>query len=920
MFGLKPRAAALKKLLINAIFRVTRKIFMVKKCAAVLPFIIVVCTFSFMLICSSPSQSPEKPRLSPMPDIHVFATDTVALIADPIFAPAVIRCYAWSSDGGKTFPESTTVNSSAHHWQPVDTGVHRMAVKIIDSRGIVSDSIVFNVIVEICRPTLSLITDTSFIDFSTITNFRVTNISNCRRILAYMWSFDGGASFPDTTQDSAIIKKWSITDTGTMVRVLCRAMVLPGVVSPSAFTTVHIGYCRPNIRLSGSTVIRVGDTTRFFIVSNAQCPAAFYLWSFNNGNSFTDTTHAPTILKRWNLQDTTLVRVVAAVKTSDGIQSIPDTLRLFSTPCTFSVHLSGDSSALAGDSSRFTITAVSSCSPILWYLYSFNGGSSFSDTLHMAVIAKYWNISDTGTRLVFAKAQTASGEYSVPDSCKIIIRSSFPKVSLPPDTSLTAGDTFIVIAQIDSGHRPIAFFAWTVDHAAQAIMTIGNSFAFYRPVENAGNHTLSVRAVDVKGFSSTSDSMTITSVAITPTLKIPRDTLIKRKDTLIAVVGASVAGGSIKQYLWNVGSSTWTDSGTAPQTKIVYQGKDTLTVLVGARDNRGSMKIDSFHVFFNAPPADLHMAFPRLGDTIIFRNIDSTYKHGAVHFRFSATDKNGIHDTLTYKLSLGTSPGGLATAYEGRDTVWTNTSPLDTSHYYWTLTVKDRLGDSAQISGGFTCLLQQTLCFAGHSIIVGFGDSVIGMGGMRGRILPVIRSRRGGTAKVKPLGPLSTGFMADKTDDSCFAVSSYRARDLYLLMKNSFPALNADMWVVMLGVNDAYSYNYEFRQLLWIIDTIHAHNPQAYTYVINGLPYQGAFGQDKVFNGWLADSLKSRKAVNPSWNVWNIDAFKKFTLADSTTPNPALFFPETPYVLHPNAAGYDTLSKMILDTMKLKFP
>ncbi|HEX7510530.1 MAG TPA: hypothetical protein VF335_04470, partial [Chitinivibrionales bacterium] len=131
---------------------------MVKKYAAVLLFIIGVCTFSFMLICSSPSQSPEKPRLSPMPDIRVFATDTVALIADPIFAPAVIRCYAWSSDGGKTFPESTTVNSSARHWQPVDTGVHRMAVKIIDTRGIVSDSIVFNVIVEICRPTLSLIT------------------------------------------------------------------------------------------------------------------------------------------------------------------------------------------------------------------------------------------------------------------------------------------------------------------------------------------------------------------------------------------------------------------------------------------------------------------------------------------------------------------------------------------------------------------------------------------------------------------------------------------------------------------------------------------------------------------------------------------------------------------------------------------
>jgi lysophospholipase L1-like esterase len=480
-----------------------------------------------------------------------------------------------------------------------------------------------------------------------------------------------------------------------------------------------------------------------------------------------------------------------------------------------------------------------------------------------------------------------------------------------------AGDTLVIIARIDSSHRPISYFAWTVDHASQEIITEGNMLVYSWPPEKAGVHPVSVRAIDRKGFSSGLQSMNVASNAVFPTLQVPRDTLLKRNDTLTAMVIASAVNGKIVQYLWNIGSLDWTDSGVSPQRKIWRQGKDTLTVGVGVRDNRGIMKTDSFHVYFNAPPTNPVMVSPRLGDTIIFHAIDSTLKRGAVTFRFSANDQNGPNDTLTYALYLGKTAGQQAKVYQGPNTTWTPLTPLDTSLYYWTLTVKDRLGDSARTGGSFTCLLQQTICFAGHSIVVGYGGDGVN-GGFRGKVLATLRTRRGGTVKIKPIGPLTTGFLANKSDDSCFAVPGFRSRDLWLLYTNSFPKLNADIWVVMLGVNDVYSYNNEFRQLIWIIDSIYARNPQSYTYVINGLPFNTSYGMDKVFNGWLADSITARTKANPSRNLWNINAFKKFAIND--TANPKLFTPELPNLLHPNQYGYDTLAQMILDTMKLKFP
>ena len=681
----------------------------------------------FFLLCSEPAKPPEKPRLAPVAGLSVFAGDTTRLTVDLLFAPAMICGYLWSFDGGKNYSDTTITNSLYRSWSAADTGVFMIAVKVYDSRGIVSDSVPFQASVELCKPILSIIADTA-VDFIDPCIISVVNSSDCARVRSFIWSFDGGLTFSDTSLTGTITKRWNRSDTGKTCEVVVQAQAETGLFSEPASLKIHIDYCRPVIAINGDSVVDVSAVSRLSLSNPTPCSISHYLWSFNDGAGFTDTTFNPSILRQWRLQD-------------------------------------------------------------------------------------------VGIRIVRAAAQTTAGIISPVDTFKITI------------------------------------------------------------------------------------------VAVEPSISAPHDTLVRAKDTVIARVQASSAGGKIVRYLWNIGSLSWTDSSDSPQLNIWRQGKDTVSVLVGARDEHGNLSVDSFHVFFNAPPENLQMLSPRDGDTIFVRSIDSAFARGTVPFKFSVSDRNGISDSLTYKLYLGNILKSLDSVYEGRDSFY-SASKLDTARYYWKLVVRDMLGDSAFITGSFTRMLQKTICFAGHSIIVGIGGS-LDSGGLRKKVLSTLRSRKGGEAKVKSVGPLPTGFLPEKKDDSCFAVSSYRARDLLTLMRNSFPFLTADTWVVMLGVNDQYSTS-ELQNLITLLDLIYGNNPLSYTYVINGLPYQTTrYPPDTVFNKWLSDSISVRQTQNR--NIWNIDAYRLFSL--NNAPDTALFSPVDNPLLHPNQKGYDSLAQMVLDTM-----
>ena len=671
--------------------------------------------------------------------------------------------------------------------------------------------------------------------------------------------------------------------------------------------------CRPVIVLSGDSIVFAPDSTRYVISDSGHCSARRYVWSFNNGASFTDTTMRPAFLKHWSEADTGVRMIVACALTQAGETSFPETLSIRVMPCIPTVGLNGASEALPLDTTRLTVSGASKCGAIALYLWSFNGGVSFDDSGPSNYVIKQWGAGDTGLFHILVKAISSTGEASLADSSTVRVRSDINPVQLPHDTTVRAQDTIAIIARVLSQVSSISRFFWTVDHAAQETPTIGNTLRCSWPPGAAGVHVVKVRATDDRMTGYVLDSMAVNVVTQSPSLVHPRDTLVSRTDTILVTLHASDSGAQIVTYLWNVGGLSWTDSTKTPRYKISYFGKDTVTIGVGVCDNHGATVVDSFHIYYNAPPENIRMLLPTNGDTILFHTIDSTFFQKRVAFRFTAFDRNGAMDSLSFSLYLGKSPGLLEKIYEGRDSLFI-AGNIDTAHYFWRLAAHDKFGDSVSCAGTFMTLLQQTICFAGHSIVSGFFcDS--GSGGFRKKVLSGLRSSFGNDAKVKAVGPLVTNFMAKSPDDSCFAVGGYTAKDLYLLMENSFPALNADLWVIMLGINGNYNST-ELRSLMNILNAVHANNSQAGIYVINGLPYAPLSGQDQVFNAWLSDSIAAKK--NLSWKISCIDAYHKFALDDY--PNPALFTPESPAMMHPNQAGYDTLANLILSTMGITMP
>jgi hypothetical protein len=775
-----------------------------------------------IMVCSQPTKPPAKPRLAPIADVSAYADDTVRLSATVVLAPDTVSGFIWSFCGSDGRCDTTRANSISRVWNAAQAGVCTASVKVYDGRGVVSDPVRFRVTVSVCRPALSITGDT-LVDFSVPGSFSARYAPPCSHLRFFVWSFDGGLTFPETSFTNSITKRWSRSDTGKSPVMVVMAQVAPGQYSDPAFLRIHIVCCRPAVSLSGDSVAYLAQPTRFSIANLSPCPAACYLWSFNGGDSFSDTTFGPSMLKEWQIRD-------------------------------------------------------------------------------------------TGVRIVRAAAQTASGIQSPIASMRITVAAGGFTVSLPRDTAVSANDTVVIAAQSVPDHSTISEYIWSIDQSAQTILTKSNILAYCWTAGQAGPHLVAVRAVDGKGRFANSNTMTVTVRAVTVVIDAPHDTLVRSKDTVVAAVSASSGGGKIIRYYWNVGGLSWTDSTDTPQRKIWRQVKDTAAVMVGARDEHGNLGIDSFHVFFNAPPSGLEMFSPKNLDTVCLRTIDGSFASGIVSFAFAASDKNGPSDSLMFRLSLGKSPTALSKIYEGRAAACVS-SKLDTAQHFWSLVVKDRIGDSASLSGSFACVLQQTICFAGHSIIVGLGcdrDSggAGGTGGIRKKILSTLRAKRQGAAKVKAIGPLPTGFLTDKKDDSCLAVSSYRAKDVFLLMRNNFPALSADLWVLMLGVNDSYS-RAELQNLMSIVDLIYTNNPLAFTYIINGLPFTQAYGQDTVFNKWLADSVRVKKAANRK--IWNIDAYKKFAAGGG--PVADLFIAGEIPPIHPNQRGYDTLSQMILDTI-----
>jgi hypothetical protein len=211
---------------------------------------------------------------------------------------------------------------------------------------------------------------------------------------------------------------------------------------------------------------------------------------------------------------------------------------------------------------------------------------------------------------------------------------------------------------------------------------------------------------------------------------------------------------------------------------------------------------------------------------------------------------------------------------------------------------------------------EHRICFVGHSIVVGLNGSDT-TGGFRAGVLDSLRSTLGPYERLKAVGPTtSTWYMIHSPeDDSCMAISGISAQTLYNTM-SVFPSLNADIWVLMIGVTD----NYNPRGLQYtgfLMDLMVGRNPDSRLYVLNGnqssSDYYWANYWLPSFNQGLLDSIAVRVAAGA--HVFEVDAFT--ALSDSAGHYDSTLFADG---LHPNVTGYERLRDAIFSTMKSSDP
>jgi len=158
------------------------------------------------------------------------------------------------------------------------------------------------------------------------------------------------------------------------------------------------------------------------------------------------------------------------------------------------------------------------------------------------------------------------------------------------------------------------------------------------------------------------------------------------------------------------------------------------------------------------------------------------------------------------------------------------------------------------------------------------------------------------------MGHMLSGNILPPRDDSCLARSGCMALEMFDSLRfNRW--INADYWVIMLGVNSHYSW-LEEDYCRRIMDTTHYRNPDGETYFLNGLPLPDSVPlgmptrvQLTGFNTWLDAMADVRR--NAGWKLYVVNACS--TMSVDTVSNDTLFYD----CLHPNQLGYDRLSQAI---------
>lgn len=718
------------------------------------------------------------------------------------------------------------------------------------------------------------------------------------------WLLVSDSVLLDTVTSSfSLCNIWSSEDSGSFV-LIAEARFEDGSFVDSI--EIRVQASRPIVSIRSDTVVIGGDTLQAFAeVPSSYKPITRYLWA-NDSIPF-DSTTVPECGFHWAVEDTGLHRIILQGRDTRGILSFPDTQQVRVVTCRPEIRLSGDTVVEAGENGIYRIGIERECGGITRFVWR---SGSFEDTTVTSERSLSWALSDTGQRTVRVYAVSSRGVSSLVDSILVNVWYRRPEIELMGKTHYYIRDSLNVSVVVHDSTEPVVTYLWSLDTESFDYQTTRPDLELVWPFDAVGEHVLRVKGVDERGVVSNVDSMVLQVRNGTPQAAfLSNDTLLSVFDTLTLRLSASDSNGAIQKYLWSRGGFGWQDSSKDSTLRVWYDGKDTVMVIGGARDDDGLLGMDSLWVMFNLPPDTPLLIVPGSGDSIVLSTAEGTLQSRTKEFVFRLSDPNGWSDSLRCFFHAQKDGGIGRVDYEGTDTSIVVTN-LDTGAYNWRLSAYDLLGDSAVSQGSFTVIAKTAICFIGHSIVAGVGGES-GKGGFRKEILSELRATSGEYSVIDPVGTLQTGILTPDIDDSCMALGGATAGQINTLLSTS-EGVVPDTWVLMLGVNAYYT---QLAQQLSLLGQMHARNGNSQIFVVNGIPYRDVYpwyyyhDDQAAFNESLADSVAYR-SDSLNWNIEYIDAYTAFM--DESVRNEALFADD----LHPNQTGYDTLATLILRAIK----
>jgi hypothetical protein len=397
------------------------------------------------------------PSVRCMEDTGVFINDSVIVHAAGTMSgsKSPIVAYVWAKDGG-AFIDTTETESLALRFARSGTGRHTIKVKAVDRDTMESlpDSMIVTVLLG--APGVRAMKDTAVFINDTVL-LHAAGADTNGRVIAYVWSIDGGA-FRDTST-GAYAMVWGRAGVGTH-RLKVKAIDDDTVESLPDSTIVTVTSGAPRVAAMNDTVVFINDTAALHASgTDTNGTIVAYAWSIDGG-ARRDTTASGALKTAWgrNKAGTHLVTVTAI--DNDSLSSAPDSVTVTVLPGAPRVKAMKDTAVFINDTVPLRAAGTDTNGRVTAYVWSIDGGA-YRDT-SAGAFSTVWGRAGAGTHRVKVKAIDDDTVESAPDSMIVTVRIGMPVVAHLRDTSIVRGDTVMETIAASDTNGTIKKYYWDI--------------------------------------------------------------------------------------------------------------------------------------------------------------------------------------------------------------------------------------------------------------------------------------------------------------------------------------------------------------------------------------------------------------------------------------------------------------------------